>query len=83
MSLIICHTNLRFQEQEERKSQCIHVFQTIACGMFVNALMDKTSHSAKPDLKIEDIYLHSAGQDLVWPTFAITGIICSCKGLDT
>lgn len=34
-------------------------------------------------LKIEDINLHFAGQDLVWPIFAIMRIICNCNSLDT
>lgn len=34
-------------------------------------------------LKIEDISLHVAGQNLVWPIFAITRIICNCNSLDT
>lgn len=34
-------------------------------------------------VKTEGISLHVAGQNLVWPIFAITRIICKCNSLDT
>lgn len=80
MSLIIYPLNLSFQEQQESKSQCTHLFRTIGCTVFVNALLDKASHSAKPDLKSEEINFHFASGDLVWPTFTIAWIVGDCRG---